>query len=465
MIKSEFPFVSIIIVNYNGANYLPPCLDALRLQTYPQERFEVIVSDNGSGDGSIELINNDYPWARLLDNGRNLGFASGNNVAIQIARGEFIILLNNDTLPTPSWLENMVKVALSDQQVGMVSGHLIMFYDQLELEIRTDTFSQEDDPRQLGVQVFDVASGVPKGIVQYLEGFYGQETLSSGKSFRWCEGSATLGIPVPHGSTEWSLSLVIAAPRPDNRAVNVGLFNQKELLATWAVSGGFPRPHQLTIPSDYRTRAKLLEQNTGSIIFRNGQSRDRGTKVRDSEVFFEDSIGCYSQIEEVFAGNGASLLLTKEMLDEVGMFDDDFFMYYEDTDLSWRTRLKGWKVLYAPDAVVRHIHCGTTKEWSRDFLYMTERNRLAMVFKNGQLSQVYRVWAGYALKVLMLCWDTFVLLLARNHSWRVQASQVKIHFKIIATLAKWFPSLWLKRQKTQREASVNPRELEKWFQT
>jgi len=285
--KNEYPFVSIIIVNYNGAHYLPTCLDALRLQTY------------------------------------------GNNVAIQIARGEFIILLNNDTLPTPSWLEYMVKVALSDQQAGMVSGHLVMFYDQLELEIKTDTFSQEDDQ----------------------------------KSFRWCKENATLGIPVPHGTKEWSLSIVIAAPRPDNRVVNVEVFNQNALLATWAISGSYPLPYQLMIPSEYRTRAKPLEQNTGSIIFRNGQSRDRGTTVRDSEVFFEDNIGRYSQIEEVFAGNGANLLLTRQMLGDVGIFDDDFFMYYEDTDLSWRTRLRGWKVLYAPDAVVRHIHCGTTKEW------------------------------------------------------------------------------------------------------
>jgi len=460
----QYPFVSVIIVNYNGVHYLPTCLDALRLQTYPQDLFEVIVSDNGSRDGSIELIKNNYPWVRLLDNSHNLGFASGNNVAIQIARGEFIILLNNDTLPTPSWLEYMVKVALSDQQAGMVSGHLVMFYDQLELEIKTDTFSQEDDPRQLGVQVFDVDSGVPKGIVQYLKGFYSQENLSSEKSFRWCKENATLGIPVPHGTKEWSLSIVIAAPRPDNRVVNVEVFNQNALLATWAISGSYPLPYQLMIPSEYRTRAKPLEQNTGSIIFRNGQSRDRGTTVRDSEVFFEDNIGRYSQIEEVFAGNGANLLLTRQMLGDVGIFDDDFFMYYEDTDLSWRTRLRGWKVLYAPDAVVRHIHCGTTKEWSRDFLYMTERNRLAMVFKNGQLSQVYRVWAGYALKVLMLCWDTIISLIARNQSWRVQANQLRIHIRILATLVIWFPSLWRKRQNIQRGVSINPKELEKWFQ-
>jgi GT2 family glycosyltransferase len=460
----QYPLVSVIIVNYNGAHYLPTCLDALRLQTYPQDLFEVIVSDNGSSDGSIELIINDYPWVRLLDNGHNLGFASGNNVAIQIARGEFVILLNNDTLPAPSWLENMVKVALSDRQVGMVSGHLIMFYDQLELEIKTDTFSQEHDPRRLGVQVFNVTSGVPKGIVQYLEGFYSQETLSSEKSFRWCKEKATLGIPVPHGTKDWPLSMVIAAPWPDNQVVNVDVFNQNELLATWEVSGSFPRPYQLKIPSVYRARAKPLEQNTGSIIFRNGQSRDRGTTVRDSEVFFETNLGRYSQIEEVFAGNGASLLLTREMLDDVGIFDDDFFMYYEDTDLSWRTRLRGWKVLYAPDAVVRHIHCGTTKEWSRDFLYMTERNRLAMVFKNGHLTQVYRVWVGYALKVLMLCWDTIISLIARNHSWRVQASQLLVHFRIFARLAIWFPSLWRKRQKIQRGVSINPKELEKWFQ-
>ena len=77
----ELPFVSVIVLNYNGAHFLPTCLDALRLQTYPAERFEVIVTDNGSTDNSLPLLKRDYPWVRILENGRNLGFSLANNAA------------------------------------------------------------------------------------------------------------------------------------------------------------------------------------------------------------------------------------------------------------------------------------------------------------------------------------------------------------------------------------------------
>ena len=65
----DYPFVSVIIVNYNGAHFLPACLKALQAQTYPQDKFEVVVSDNDSDDESLTLLNRDYAWVRVLENG------------------------------------------------------------------------------------------------------------------------------------------------------------------------------------------------------------------------------------------------------------------------------------------------------------------------------------------------------------------------------------------------------------
>ncbi len=105
--------------------------------------------------------------------------------------------------------------------------------------------------------------------------------------------------------------------------------------------------------------------------------------MNNNEALFEFDQGQYSNVEQVFAGCGAGMLLRNEMLTDIGLLDDSFFMYYEDIDLCWRARLRNWIVLYAPKAIVRHIHCGTMSEWSPLFQCFTERNRLAMVFKNG----------------------------------------------------------------------------------
>jgi glycosyltransferase involved in cell wall biosynthesis len=68
---------------------------------------------------------------------------------------------------------------------------------------------------------------------------------------------------------------------------------------------------------------------------------------------------------------------------EVGWFDDDFFLYYEDTDLSWRLRAAGWAIRYEPSAVVRHVHSASSVEWSPTFVFHTDRNRLLMLVKNA----------------------------------------------------------------------------------
>ncbi len=102
--------VSILIVNYNGGQHLAACLRALKFQTYPRHRFEVIVLDNHSQDGSIEHASQDHPWVRWIRCSKNHGFAEGNNIAAQAAHGKTLILLNNDTIPDPHWLEELMRV-------------------------------------------------------------------------------------------------------------------------------------------------------------------------------------------------------------------------------------------------------------------------------------------------------------------------------------------------------------------
>lgn len=92
------PLVSVIILNWNGGVHVQSCLDSLTIQDY--DNLEIIVVDNGSTDGSVEMIRGRYPGVRLIENHANLGFAAGNNVGIRASAA--ITWWSSTT--TPSWM-------------------------------------------------------------------------------------------------------------------------------------------------------------------------------------------------------------------------------------------------------------------------------------------------------------------------------------------------------------------------
>ncbi len=89
--------LSVIIVNYNGMKYLKGCFDSL-YDKLSGINFEVIVLDNMSADDSCTYIKHNYPQVRLIESRENLGFGCGNNAAVKIAKGEYLLLINNDTI-------------------------------------------------------------------------------------------------------------------------------------------------------------------------------------------------------------------------------------------------------------------------------------------------------------------------------------------------------------------------------
>lgn len=112
------PRASIIIVNWNGVRHLPTCLDALQRQTFRD--FETILVDNGSGDGSVELLQQSYQWVKVIELEGNSGFSGGNNEGLKHASGEYIVVLNNDTEAEPSWLAELVTAADANPAAGQV---------------------------------------------------------------------------------------------------------------------------------------------------------------------------------------------------------------------------------------------------------------------------------------------------------------------------------------------------------
>lgn len=441
------PFTSVIILNYNGAHFLPTCLDALRRQTYPADRFEVIVADNGSADHSLMLLRDAYPWVKVHSTGGNLGFAGGNNAAIGAARGEYIVLLNNDTAAAPNWLEQLIAVADQYPRAGIVTGRTRLFYDQLDM-----TLCCEHELR-----VFDVDSGLPWGVVQFLDGFGGWEGDANGARFRRMQGRGVVGVPAPNASP-FTLRLRLASPAPAGATVSVG----DHCLAHVQVDNA-PHDYAICVPSHIAGAAKPVIQNAGSIIFANGNSRDRGTFVKNNEALYETDHDQFNVVEEVFAACGGNMLMRRTMLEDVGLLDDDFFMYYEDTDLSWRAWLRGWQVLYAPHAVVRHVHCGSSKEWSPLFLYNVERNRLAMLIKNGSVRQAVGETARYSAWVLRAMAESAAARLLARPGSRAQWNRTMISARALGSLIRSLPSLLRKRAHIQRTRVTPQKEIEKWF--
>jgi GT2 family glycosyltransferase len=112
-LSAEAPLISVVILNYNGAKWIERCLDSLRKQTIFSQ-IEVIVADNLSTDGSdalAEKIIRDWPCARFLQNGENLGFCEGNNRGAKLAVGKYLFFLNNDTWLEPACLEILFRDA------------------------------------------------------------------------------------------------------------------------------------------------------------------------------------------------------------------------------------------------------------------------------------------------------------------------------------------------------------------
>ena len=158
--SADSPLVSVIVINWNGAHHLPPCLDSLLAQTYP--RVEILVADNASTDGSQALVREQYPGVKLVALPENRGFTGGNNAGIEASAGDIVILLNNDTEVAPDWIAEVVAAFDRHPEAGTVASKMLLFQQR-------DTFHTAGDFYRL--------DGLPgnRGVWQKDEGQYQQE--------------------------------------------------------------------------------------------------------------------------------------------------------------------------------------------------------------------------------------------------------------------------------------------------
>lgn len=124
------PTVYIIILNYNSASDTIECIHSLRNLTYPA--YNIVLVDNGSSDGSENILRKEFPDIQFIQTGSNLGFAGGNNAGIRYAlnqNADYVWILNNDTTVHPDSLLEMIRMTESDPRIGM-TGCKIYFYSE-----------------------------------------------------------------------------------------------------------------------------------------------------------------------------------------------------------------------------------------------------------------------------------------------------------------------------------------------
>ncbi len=180
-------------------------------------------------------------------------------------------------------------------------------------------------------------------------------------------------------------------------------------------------------------------QSTGTLLLSDGSAGDRG--------WGEPAASAYLAREEIFAACGAAALYRRAAIEDVGGLDESFFMYYEDTDLSWRLRLRGWKVLYEPAATVAHVHAGSSGLGSTLMRFHADRNRLLMLVKNAPL--------GFLLSCLGK--------LGRRAAGGGPATAGRSRGRVLASFVWLLPRALAARARIRSRRAVNDAEILAWI--
>jgi GT2 family glycosyltransferase len=211
------------------------------------------------------------------------------------------------------------------------------------------------------------------------------------------------------------------------------------------------RPDAGMCASQVRLYGEDTLDSAGMLVCGDGSSKQRG-HGRPPKFF--------PVAEEVLFPSGSAALYRRTMLQQIGLFDEDFFLYCEDTDLGLRARWAGWRCLYVPEAVVEHHYSHSAGRASRLKAYYVERNRLFALAKNFPARLLA---AAPFISLARYAWHLRFMLRGRGaaarfrlegaSAWRMPIYVLRAH----AALLRNAPALWRKRREIRRAARVTPR--------
>jgi GT2 family glycosyltransferase len=434
---SAGPAVRLVVLNWNGREHLGRCLAALRALDWPAERLDLVVVDNASTDGSDALAAS-TPGVRLVRNDHNGGFVAVNLALRDLDGVDYVGLVNTDSFVEPGWLRALVAALEADERRGAATARLLMADRFAPVDLEAPTFVPgRGDRRRLGVRVAGARVGGADrwSDAQFAAGDWGIEHGRDGGTYRWTGARASLLLPVTGGGDAPGARLLLSAERAKPVTVR---------------SGGTARTVEVGPEARWVEVALTgpgvdVVNNAGSIVYDDGYGADRG--------FLEPDDGQYDEPAEVFAWSGGSVLLRPAYLRDVGLFDEHFFLYYEDTDLSWRGRSRGWRHVYVPGAVARHVHAASTGVGSATFMHYTERNRLLMLARNAPARMVLGAVGRYGLVTLSYARRDVVAPLLRGR--RPQATTVARRLRSFAGFVALVPAALRARRGIRRRATVD----------
>jgi len=372
------PRVRVVTVNYEGGPLTLDCVERIRSTRWPADRLEVVLVDNASHDGVAEIVRRRWPDVRVVESAVNLGFAGGTNLGIGALDGtDYVALVNNDVEVGEDWLAPLVDALEADAGVGAACPKIRFASRFVEIELSTTTARRgRGDHRELGMRVTgaEVAGRDVLGALQWWRGFWGPEPGDdSGPATQWSKAEAVLRVP-------------IGLDEPAPTTVRLGLVAGHDATATLRAGGASVIAEVTATPSWYEVPVACAPvevlNSAGSVLTRDGYGADRGYLERDD--------GRYDEPADVFAWSGAAAVLSARYLADAGLLDERLFLYYEDLELSWRGRERGWRYRYVPESVVRHAHSATVGEHSSLARYQNERNHLLVLARHASPASTLR---------------------------------------------------------------------------
>ncbi|MCX6348166.1 MAG: glycosyltransferase family 2 protein [Candidatus Aureabacteria bacterium] len=197
--------------------------------------------------------------------------------------------------------------------------------------------------------------------------------------------------------------------------------------------------------------------NVGHVFYRDGTFRGRGRLEIDR--------GQYDRPEEVLSPSGCALLFRRSALDRVGLFDEEFFIYGDDAELSLRLRLNGWRTLYAPTAVVYHKYSASTGAYSPFKAFLVERNRIWLTIKYFPLGALLLSPVFAVLRMSLQAYGVAARKGAAGRFARQYSAGALVLIALKANLAaaQGLPRMWRKRREMKKLKRVGAAEFNSWF--